>query len=102
MNTKQFSAIIIGEGQSSVFRDFNTNVSVERDTVLWGSSAKYERLLKCPTVLVLYDIFITLNLSNPPFLISSPRYYPGKVLGGLRMLQFSLQVQFKVQNNTNN
>ena len=85
MNTKQFSAII-GEGQFSVFRDFNTNVSVERDSV-WGSSAKYEQLLKYS--MALYDIFITLNLSNPPFLISSPRYYPGKVLGGLRMLQFS-------------
>ena len=63
-----------------------------------GSSAKYDQLLKIP----MYDIFITLNLSNPPFLISSPRYYPGKLPGGLRMLQFSLQVQFKVQNNTNN
>ena len=86
MNTKQFSAIIIGEGQSSVFRDFNTNVSVEKDSV-WGSSAKYEQLLKYS--MALYDIFITLNLSNPPFLISSPRYYPAKVLGGLRVLQFS-------------
>ena len=80
MNTKQFSAII-GEGQFSVFRDFNTNVSVEKDSV-WVSSAKYEQLLKFS--MVLYDIFITLNLSNPPFLISSPRVLSWQTTGWVK------------------
>ena len=79
MNTKQFSAII-GEGQFSVFRDFNTNVSVEKDSV-WGSSAKYDQLLKCRIPMVLYDIFITLNLSNPLFKISYNRFCLAKLAG---------------------
>ena len=78
MNTKQFSAII-SEGQSLVLRELNTNVNVEKDTM--GSCPRYEKLLKFPNGM--YDIFITLDLCTPPFLISSNPYYPRKLLGGV-------------------